>query len=201
MFSASSQQVRNASGFLLGDCPGASALVLSPSFLMYSGPLTCLYSRLRGAPGAAIGQVRTHHCRSSRACPAAFIALSVHHMSVRPVALLVFQTVPCPCLPGWGTGCGPQVLGFTTLGQCTHDTESRSWHVYGVPCLGLRYHGCACMCWPLLATHPWLHVPGVMEGSRCKKSEVSRFGCCHQPWQVLAVLRAEKPQWVLVCWS
>ena len=28
---------------------------------------------------AAIGQVWTRHCRSSRACPTAFIALSVHH--------------------------------------------------------------------------------------------------------------------------
>ena len=65
----------------------------------------------------------------------------------------------------------------------------------------LRYLGCAYMCWPLLATDPWLRVPGVMEGSRCEKSEVSRFGCCHQPWQVLAVLRAEKPQRVLECWS
>ena len=116
-------------------------------------------------------------------------SLSVHHMFVPPVALLVFQTVPCPCLPGWGQSCGPQVLGFTVLGHCTHDTESGSWRVCGVPCLGLRYHGCACMCWPLLATHPWLRVPGIMEGSRCEKSEVSQFGCCHQPWQVLAVLR------------
>ena len=78
-------------------------------------------------PGAAMGQVWTRHCRSSRACPTAFIALSVHHVFVRPLALLVFHTVPCPCLPGWGKSCGPQVLGFTAWGHCTHDTESGSW--------------------------------------------------------------------------
>ena len=33
-----------------------------------------------GGGGAAIGQVWTRHCRSGRACPTAFIALSVHHM-------------------------------------------------------------------------------------------------------------------------
>ena len=41
---------------------------------------------------AAIGQVWTRQCRFNRACPTAFIALSVHHMFVRPLALLVFQT-------------------------------------------------------------------------------------------------------------
>ena len=106
--------------------------------------------------GAAIGQVWTCHCRSSRACPTAFIALSVHHMFVRPVALLVFQTIPDPCLPGWGQSCGPQVLGFTAWGHRTRDTESGSWRVCGVPCLGVRYHGRACLRWPLLAAHPWL---------------------------------------------
>ena len=35
---------------------------------------------------AAIGQVWTRHCRSSRACPTAFIALSVHHVFIRPLA-------------------------------------------------------------------------------------------------------------------
>ena len=85
---------------------------------------------------AAIGQVWTRHCRSSRACPTAFITLSVHHMFVRPVAVLVFQTVPGPCLPGWGQSCGPQVLGFTAWAHYSHDTESGSWCVCGVPCLG-----------------------------------------------------------------
>ena len=117
---------------------------------------------LRLGTGAAIGQVWTHHCRSSRACPTAFIALSVHHMFVRPVAVLVFQTVPCPCLPGWGQSCGPQVLGFTAWAHYSHDTESGSWRVCGVPCLGLPlYFGGGCLCWPLLATHPWLcGLPG-----------------------------------------
>ena len=142
----------------------------------------------------------TRHCRSSRACPTTFIALSVHHMFVQPMALLEFQSVPCPCLPGWGKSCGPRFWALPprvtahmilSLGRGVHVV----FHVWV-----LRYHGCACMCWPLLATHPWLRVPGVMEGSRCEKSEVSRFGCCHQPWRVLAVLRAEKPQWVLECW-
>ena len=51
---------------------------------------------------AAIGQVWTRHCCSSHACPKAFIALSVHHVFIRPLALLAFRTVPSPCLPGWG---------------------------------------------------------------------------------------------------
>ena len=55
-----------------------------------------------------MGQVWTRHCRSSRACPTAFIALSLHHMFVRPMALLEFQSVLCPCLPGWGKSCGPR---------------------------------------------------------------------------------------------
>ena len=63
--------------------------------------------------GATIDQVWTRHCRSSRACPTAFIALSVHHVFIRPLALLVFQTVPGPCLPGWGKSCGSPDLGFT----------------------------------------------------------------------------------------
>ena len=50
-----------------------------------------------GYPGmAAIGQVWTRHCCSSRACPTAFRALSLHHV----LALFVFQTVPSPSLPG-----------------------------------------------------------------------------------------------------
>ena len=35
-----------------------------------------------------------------------------------------------------------------------------------------------------------------MECWRCEWSELSRFGCCHQPWRGLLVLRAEKAQWV-----
>ena len=92
------------------------------------------YSHTGSSCWAAIRQVWTRHCRSSRACPTAFIALSVHHMFVRPLALLVFQTVPGPCLPGWGQSCGSQVLGFTALGHCTHDTESGS--CLGGPVLG-----------------------------------------------------------------
>ena len=56
--------------------------------------------------GAAIGQVWTRHYCSSRACPTAFIALSVHHVFIWPVALLVFRTIPSPCLPGWGQSWG-----------------------------------------------------------------------------------------------
>ena len=48
---------------------------------------------------AAIGQVWTCHYRSSRACPTAFITLLVHHVFIQPLALLVFQTVPCSGLP------------------------------------------------------------------------------------------------------
>ena len=106
-----------------------------------------------GGGGRAIGQVWTRYCRSSRACPTAFIALSVHHVFVRPMALFVFQTVPCPCPPGWGQSCGPRVLGFTAWAHCTRDTESGSWRLCGVPYLGVRYLGCACLRWPLLATH------------------------------------------------
>ena len=87
--------------------------------------------------------------------------LSVHHMFVRPLALLVFQTVPGPCLRGWGQSCGSQGLGFTTWAHYSHDTESVLWRVCGVPCLGGQYLGCACLRWPLLATHPWLRgFPG-----------------------------------------
>ena len=45
-----SEQVRIAPGFLLGDCPGASALGLVPSFLMYSRPLP-LCTLWRGGGG------------------------------------------------------------------------------------------------------------------------------------------------------
>ena len=86
---------------------------------------------------AAIGQVWTRHCRFSRAGPTAFIALSVHHMFIWPLALFVFQTVPGPCLPGWGQGCGFRVLGFTAWAHYSHDTESGSQRLFGVPCLGL----------------------------------------------------------------
>ena len=102
--------------------------------------------------GGAIGQVWTRHCRSGRACPTAFIALSVHHVFIRPLALLVFQTVPGPCLPGWGQGCGPRVLGFTAWAHYSHDTESGSWRLCGVPCLGLPFTlvllACAGPSWP-----------------------------------------------------
>ena len=106
-----------------------------------------------GGGWATIGQVWTRHRRSSRACPTAFMALSVHHVFIRPLALLVFQTVPGPCLPGWGQGCG---TGFWALppGHTTHMILGPG---RGVPCLGLPiYFGCACLRWPLLATHPWL---------------------------------------------
>ena len=117
---------------------------------------TAATRRLLAGVGAAIGQVWTRHCRSSRACPMAFIALSVHHVFVWPLALLVFQTAPGPCLPGWGQSCGPRVLSFTAWGHYSHDNESGSWRVCGVPYLGCLYLGCACLRWPLLATHPWV---------------------------------------------
>ena len=65
--------------------------------------LVCICSNVRR--GAAIGQVWTRHCRSSRTCPTAFIALSVHHVFIRPLALLVFQTVR----RGGGGGWDPKV--------------------------------------------------------------------------------------------
>ena len=101
---------------------------------------------------AAIGRVWTRHCRSNCACPTAFIALSVHHMFIRPLALLMFQTVPGPCLPGWGQSCGSRVLGFTAWAHYSHDTESGSWRLCGVPCLGCLYTlvvlACAGPSWP-----------------------------------------------------
>ena len=117
--------------------------------------------------GAAIGQVWTRHCR---ACPTAFIALSVHHMFVRPVALLVFQTVQDPCLPGWGQRCGPQVLGFTAWGHCTH--EGRGVYVVFHVWVAVTMVVLAC------AGPSWPHtlgfvVPRVMEGSQCERSGVS----------------------------
>ena len=69
---------------------------------MASSPDGLISARYAAGAAKKIGQVWTRHCRSSHACPTAFIALSVHHMFARPLALLVFQTVPSPCLPGWG---------------------------------------------------------------------------------------------------
>ena len=83
--------------------------------------------------GAAIGQVWTRHCRSSRACPTAFIALSVHRVFYWPMALFVFQTGPSPYLPGWGQGCGLRVPGFTAWSHASLDTESGSWQLFSVP--------------------------------------------------------------------
>ena len=71
-----------------------------------------------------MGQGRTRRCRSSRACPAAFVALSVHRVFFRPMALFVFQIGPY--LRGWGQGCGLRVLGFTAWSQVSLDTESGS---------------------------------------------------------------------------
>ena len=114
-----------------------------------------------GGGGGAIGQVWTHHCRSSRACPMAFIALSVPHVFVRPLALLVFQTVPSPCLPGWGQNCGPRFWALPP-GHTTHMILSPGRGVYVVSHVWVcAYLGCACLRWPLLATHPWLRgFPG-----------------------------------------
>ena len=147
------------------------------------------------ARGAAIGQVWTRHCCSNRACPTAFIALSVHHMFIWPVALFVFQTVLGPCLPGWGQGCGLRVLGFIAWAYYSLDTETGSWHYSLFHIWVLRLPQlCLLALAPLGHTPLALWSPGVMEGSRCERSGVSRFGCCHQPWQGMVVLRAEKPQ-------
>ena len=62
--------------------------------------------------------------------------LSVHRVFFRPMALFVFETGPSPYLPGWGQGCGLRVLGFTAWSHVSLDTESGSWHIFGVPCLG-----------------------------------------------------------------
>ena len=43
-------------------------------------------------------------------------------------------------LPPWlGQSCGSLVPGFTAWAHDSHDTESRSWHSCGVPCLGCLY--------------------------------------------------------------
>ena len=55
---------------------------------------------------AAIGQVWTHNYCSSRACPTAFIALSVHRMFSWPLAHFAVHSCPCPFLRGWGLGSG-----------------------------------------------------------------------------------------------
>ena len=135
------------------------------------------------ALGAAIGQVWTRHCRSSRACPTAFIALFVHHMFIQPLASLVFQTIPRPCLRGWGQGCRPRVLGFTSWAHYSHDTESGSWRLCGVPCLGLPvYLGCACWRWPLLATHPWLcGLPGSWRARGARGQELAGLVAATNP--------------------
>ena len=76
---------------------------------------------------ATIGQVWTRHCRSSCACPTAFIALSVHHVFFRPMALFVVQTGPGPYLPDWGQGCGLRVLGFWGGGGGPATKKHSSW--------------------------------------------------------------------------
>ena len=88
-----------------------------------------------------------------------------------------------------------RVLGFTAWAHYSHDTES-GCGVYVVFHVWVAFISWLC----LLALAPLGHTPlalwspRIMEGSRCERSGVSRFGCCHQPWQVMAVLRAEKPQ-------
>ena len=63
------------------------------------------------------------------------------------------------------------------------------FHVWGLLLLRLCLLALATLA-PLGHTPLALRSPGVLEGSPCKRSEVSRFGCCHQPWRGLLVLRA-----------
>ena len=115
------------------------------------------------------------HCRSSRACPMAFIALSVHHVFIWPLALFVFQTVPGPCLPGWVRA---EDFGFWALppGDTTHLILSLGCGIYSVLHVWVVLLPRLC----LLALAPLGHTPLALWSPRVwrargERSRVSRF--------------------------
>ena len=143
--------------------------------------------------GAAIGQVWTRHCHSSHTCPTAFIAFSVPRVFLWPSAQFAVHWCPCPFLPGWSREYRLLDSRLYRLVTTTLGSESGSWHTFRVPCLVplVRQPCTLALAYPGHTPYA-LCLPG-QEGSRCEKISVSRFNCCHQPWQGYRSLVLKNP--------